>query len=55
VTEAATSSETSVSIEEDRCLACRSAAAWNGHAARWPMTSSIWVASGAVVTACPGR
>src|SRR5207302_3039 len=27
-------SETSVSIEEDRCLAWRSAAAWNGHAAQ---------------------
>ena len=27
-------SETSVSIEEDRCRACRSAAAWNGHAAQ---------------------
>ena len=27
-------SDTSVSIEEDRCRACRSAAAWNGHAAQ---------------------
>ena len=25
--------DTSVSIEDDRCLACFSAAAWNGHAA----------------------
>ena len=27
-------SETSVSMDEDRCRACRSAAAWNGHAAQ---------------------
>ena len=27
-------SDTSVSIDEDRCRACRSAAAWNGHAAQ---------------------
>ena len=27
-------SDTSVSIEDDRCLACRSAAWWNGHAAQ---------------------
>ncbi|MFY9930215.1 MAG: hypothetical protein WAK82_19650 [Streptosporangiaceae bacterium] len=27
-------SETRVSIEQDRCRACRSAAAWNGHAAQ---------------------
>jgi hypothetical protein len=26
-------SDTSVSIDEDRCRACRSAAWWNGHAA----------------------
>ena len=27
-------SDTSVSIDEDRCLACRSAVWWNGHAAQ---------------------
>ena len=27
-------SDTSVSIEEEKCLACRSAAWWNGHAAQ---------------------
>ena len=27
-------SDTSVSMDEDRCRACRSAAAWNGHAAQ---------------------